>query len=85
MNDCFLDGLLAKLEQVKNLVVILLTLNKSKKINRHFAEFGEVKLPLGWLLLTFSLSKTPLGETGCLGSSCFLFTGCLSIQFFGSH
>ena len=34
--------------------------------------------------LTFSLYKTPLGETGCLGNPYFLFTGCLSIQFFNS-
>ena len=36
---------------------------------------------LGWLLLTFSLNKTPLGETGCLGNLYFLLTGCLGIQF----
>ena len=30
----------------------------------------------------FSLSKTALGETGCLGNLYFLLTGCLSIQFF---
>ena len=41
-------------------------------------------LLLGWLLLPFSLYKTPLGETGCLGNPYFLFTGCLSIQFFDS-
>ena len=29
--------------------------------------------PVGWLLLIFSLCKTPLGETGCLGSPYFLF------------
>ena len=29
------------------------------------------------------LYKTPLGETGCSGNH-FLFTGCLSIQFFDS-
>ena len=29
------------------------------------------------------LYKTPLGETGCSGKH-FLFTGCLSIQFFDS-
>ena len=28
--------------------------------------------------------KTPLGETGCLGNPYFMFTGCLSIQFFSS-
>ena len=31
--------------------------------------------------LTFSLYKTTLGETGCLGNPYFLFTGCLSIHF----
>ena len=41
-------------------------------------------LLLGWLLLPFNLYKTPLGETGCLGNPYFLFTGCLSIQFFDS-
>ena len=35
-----------------------------------------------WLLLTFSLSKTSLGETGCLDKLYFLLTGCLDIQFF---
>ena len=35
-----------------------------------------------WLLLTFSLSKTSLGETGCLDNLYFLLTGCLDIQFF---
>ena len=39
---------------------------------------------LGWLLLPFSICKTPLGEMGCLGNACFLLTGYLSIQFFGS-
>ena len=34
--------------------------------------------------LTFSLCKTPLGETGCIGNPYFLLTGCLSIQFFNS-
>ena len=40
-----------------------------------------------WLLLIFSLCKTPLGETRCLGNPYFLhflLTGCLSIQFFDS-
>ena len=41
-------------------------------------------LLIGWLLLTFSLCKTPLGETGCLGNPYFLLTACLSIQFFDS-
>ena len=41
-------------------------------------------LLLEWLLLTFSLCKTPLGETECLGTSYSLLTGCLSIQFFNS-
>ena len=39
---------------------------------------------LGWLLLPFSICKTPLGEIGSLGNACFLLTGYLSIQFFGS-
>ena len=39
---------------------------------------------LGWLFLTFSLCKAPLGETGCLGNPYFLLSGCLSIQFFDS-
>ena len=30
------------------------------------------------------LGGTPLGGTGCLGNPYFLFTGCLSIQFFDS-
>ena len=37
-----------------------------------------------WLLLMFSLNKTPLGETGCLGNPYFVLTGCLGIQFFDS-
>ena len=41
-------------------------------------------MPLSWLLLTLSLCKTPLGETGCLDNPYFLFTGCLSIRFFDS-
>ena len=41
-------------------------------------------LILWWLLLILSLCKIPLGETGCLGSSYFLFSGCISIQFFCS-
>ena len=41
-------------------------------------------MPLSWLLLTLSLCKTPLGETGCLDNPQFLFTGCLSIRFFDS-
>ena len=39
---------------------------------------------LGWLLLTFNLNKTPLGETECLSNPYFLLTGCLGIQFFNS-
>ena len=39
---------------------------------------------LRWLLLTFSLCKTPLGETGCLDNPWLLLTGCLSIQLFDS-
>ena len=41
-------------------------------------------LLLGWLLLTFSLNKTPLGETGCLSNPYFLLTGSSGIQFFDS-
>ena len=37
------------------------------------------------LLLTFSLNKTPLGETGWPGNPCFLITGYLGIQFFLVH
>ena len=50
----------AAFEQVKNLIVILLTLNKQW-------------LFLRWLLLTFCLCKTPLGETGCLENPYFWF------------
>ena len=32
----------------------------------------------------FSLTKTPLGETGCLSNPYFFQTGCLGIQFFDS-
>ena len=39
---------------------------------------------LEWLLLIFSLYKTPLGETGCLSNPYFLLTGSSSIQFFDS-
>ena len=41
-------------------------------------------LLLGWLLLIFTLNKTPLGETGCLSNPDFLLTSCLGIQFFDS-
>ena len=44
----------------------------------------KVWLLLGWLLLIFNLSKTPLRETGCLSNPYFLLTGCLGIQFFDS-
>ena len=37
-----------------------------------------------WLLLTFNLNKTSLGETRCLGNLYFLLTGCLGKQFFYS-
>ena len=37
---------------------------------------------LKWLLLIFSLSKTPVGETGCLGNAYFLLNVCPNIQFF---
>ena len=39
---------------------------------------------MAWLLLIFSLKKTPLGETGCLGNPYFLLTGSSGIQFFDS-
>ena len=57
-------------EQVKKLF------EQIKKISRHFADFERVK--------DWPYSKTPLGETGCLGNPYFLLIGCLSIQFFGS-
>ena len=41
-------------------------------------------LLLRWLLLIFSLNKTPLGETGCLSNPYFLLTGSSGIQFFDS-
>ena len=41
-------------------------------------------LLLGWLLLIFSLNKTPLRETGCLSNPYFLLTGSSGIQFFDS-
>ena len=39
------------------------------KIMGHFADFEQVK----------NLNKTPLGETGCLGSPYFLHAGCLGL------
>ena len=42
----------------------------------------KVWLLPGWLLLIFSLKKTPLGETGCLSNPYFLLTGGSGIQFF---
>ena len=44
--------------------------------------FGWLLLWWCGLLLTFSLGKTSLGETGCLDNLYFLLTGCLDIQFF---
>ena len=41
-------------------------------------------LLLGWLLLIFSLNKTPLGETGYLSNPYFLLTGSSGMQFFYS-
>ena len=34
-----------------------------------------------WLLMTFSLNKTLLGETGCLSNRYFLLTSCLDLVF----
>ena len=64
----------ADFEQVKYLVVILLTLNKS--INLVAILLTLNKSENGWLLLrllllTFSHCKTPLEETGCLGNPYF--------------
>ena len=56
-------------EQVKNLVVILMTLNTSRtkelfcwiwtiqKVSSHFTDFGQPKLLLGWLLLGWLLFR----------------------------
>ena len=57
-----------------------------KKNNSYFADLDgwQVQLLLAWLLLNFSLCKTPLGETWCLGTLYFLLTGCIRIQFFNS-
>ena len=41
-------------------------------------------LLLRWLLLIFSLNKTPLGETGYLSNPYFLLTSSSGIQFFDS-
>ena len=43
-----------------------------------------ISIVFRWLLMIFSLNKTPLGETGCLGNPYILLTGCLGIQFFDS-
>ena len=63
----------------------------SQKFNSHFTDFGQVKKFIIILILwtsqkisAFSLYKTLLGETGCLGNPYFLLTGCLNIQFFDS-
>ena len=34
-----------------------------------------------WLLMTFSLNKTLLGETGCLSNCYFLLTSSLGLVF----
>ena len=67
--------MLTDFEQVENLVVILVTWGRLNC-------FSDGCFWDGYL--TFRICKTPLGETGCLGSPYFLVTGCLSIQFFGS-
>ena len=66
---------LLNLSKSKN-IAIFLTLGKSKKYS--FADFEQV----AWII--FNLSKTPLGETGCLSNPYFLLTDCLDIQFFYS-
>ena len=76
--------MLTGLKQIKHLVVLLL-LWASQKLSSYFYDFGKVKLLCGWLLLTSSLCKSPLGKTRCLGNPCFLLTGSLSIQFFDSQ
>ena len=53
-------------EQVKNLLVTLPTLNKSKNVG-YFADFEQVKKQ--------PYNETPLGETGCLSN----FLGNLSM------
>ena len=53
-------------DKYKNNIVVLLTLDKSKKIVV-FADFVQVN---------FLLDKTPLGETGCLSN----FLGSLSMS-----
>ena len=42
-------------EQVKNLLVILLTLNKLR-LSGYFDDFGQAKLLLGWLLLVSKIT-----------------------------
>ena len=37
-----------------------------QKFNSHLADFGQIKK-----ISVFSLYKTPLGETGCLGNPYF--------------
>ena len=89
----FLNGCLRTLNKLKKLIAILLTLGKSKnscfahfgQVKKYFADFGQVKkLLLRWLLLAFSLCKTPLVETGYLSNPYFLLTGSLNICFFDS-
>ena len=69
--------------QIQTLIPVIPFLNQNiylKKIPRGWLLLGWPFFR--WLLLTFSLNKTPLGETGCLENLYFLLTGCLSIQFF---
>ena len=56
----------------KNNIVVLLTLDKSKKIKA--SQGKSLSYPY----------KTPLGKTGCLSNPYFLLTDCLGIQFFDS-
>ena len=76
--------------QIQTLIPVIPFLNQNiylKKIPRGWLLYRWLLLGwpfFRWLLLTFSLNKTPLGETGCLENLYFLLTGCLSIQFFYS-
>ena len=57
--------------------------NFIKKINLSKIDLGKLyKKKKKTLNKSKKTSKTPLGETGCLGNP--YFTGCLSIQFFNS-
>ena len=86
-------AILLTLNNSKKLIVILLNLSKPKKLIVILLTLvGWLLLEwllhgwllLGWLLRMFSLCKTPLGETGCLGNPYFILNGCLSIQLFDS-